>query len=326
MLKATGRIVTAVITIAAIYAMSASAARAADKYIFVVPMTSNSIGVGGAGKSPSGDNSSAFLKRLCEIISKKTGDAVECVVIIKPSDALLTPANTKKYIKQIEDKKYAALYISGPDYYAMLATGYNKAVPGVMISFKRKTTDQACLYTRASDVFNSVEELKGKTWAGSYFYTGTRFILYKNGIDMPLKKFFGQTFVVMDDYWTNMADMLLAGKVDVFSGSMEEEMMGRARDKKYAQVKTLVCTTHRSTHMLIFNKTAMSEEKMEQIRKMLLNAHKDKDFGTFQFIFTIINGHFVPFDEESFKYSKEFVDTSEKRGWVKEQFNFVAGK
>ncbi|MFA6449153.1 MAG: hypothetical protein WCX65_06800 [bacterium] len=322
MLKVTGRILPAVIIFAALFATFAPAARA-EKYVLIVPMTANT---GNATDSTIGDNSSSFLKRLCEIISKKTGDNVECAVINKPSDALLTPQNTKKYIQALEAKNFAALYISGPDYYSMLSSGYNKTAPGVMISFKKKTYDQACLYTRTSDAFSSIQDLKGKAWAGSYFYTGTRFILYKNGIDLPLKKFFGTTSVMLNDYWVNMADMLLAGKVDVFSGSMEEEMMGRARDKKYSQIKTLACVPHRSTHMLIFNKNAMSKEKMDQIRKLLLNAHKDKDFGTFQFIFTIINGHFVPFNEESFKYSKEFVDMSEKRGWLKEQFNFVAGK
>jgi hypothetical protein len=314
-----------VIIFAAAFAAFAPAARA-EKYVLIVPMTANSANPADAGKAGIGDNSSSFLKRLCEIISKKTGDDVECAVINKPSDALLTPQNTKKYIQALEAKNYAALYIAGPDYYSMLSTGYNKTAPGVMISFKKKTVDQACLYTRTADAFSSIQDLKGKTWAGSYFYAGTRFILYKNGIDMPLKKFFGKTSVVLNDYWVNMADMLLAGKVDVFSGSMEEEMMGRARDKKYSAIKTLVCVPHRSTHMLIFNKAVMSKEKMDQIKQLLLKAHTDKDFGTFQFIFAIINGHFVPFNEESFQYSKDFVDMTEKRGWVKEQFAFVAGK
>ena len=65
----------------------------------------------------------------------------------------------------------------------------------------------------------------------------------------------------------------------------------------------------------------MSKAKMEQVRSMLLNAHRDKDFGTFQFIFSIIDGHFVPVDEASLKITKEFVDTSASRGWLKEQVN-----
>jgi len=232
----------------------------------------------------------------------------------------------KKYIQEIEAKHYAGLYISGNDYYQLIASGYDKLAPAAQISFKKKTTDQACLFTRAADGISDVNGLKGKTWGGSYFYMGTRFILYKNGVDQPLKRFFGKIVFEQNDYWLNMADELLAGKFDVFSGSGEEEMMGRARDKKYAAIKTLACVPFRSTHMIVFNKENLSKEKMDQLRGLLLNAHKDKDWGTFQFIFSIIQGHFVPFDEEAFKVSKEFVDMSASRGWLKEELNFIAGK
>ncbi|MFA6449154.1 MAG: PhnD/SsuA/transferrin family substrate-binding protein [bacterium] len=317
----------ALFAVAALSTVYAQQARA-EKYVFVVPIMIGSTGPEKASGAAGGvvDNSSGFLKRICDIIKKKTGDDFVCEVVNKPNDAMLTPHNIKKYIQSIESKKFAGLYISGNDYYSLVSSGYDKTVPAAQISFKKKTLDQACLFTRSADAIGSIEELKGKTWSGSYFYMGTRFILYKNGIDMPLKKFFGKTVLEDNDFWINMADQLLAGKIDVFAGSMEEEIMGRARDKKYSAVKTLACVPFRSTHMIVFNKANMSKEKMEQIRGMLLAAHKDKDWGPFQFIFAIINGHFVPFNEESFKVSKEFVDTSENRGWLKEQLAFIAGK
>jgi len=296
----------------------------AEKLVVVIPMLMNT-------GSPIGDkggvdNTSSFLTRICDIIKKKTGDDAECVTVNRPNDATLTPQNLKKYIQSIDSKDYSVMYISGTDYYSFLASGYDKAVPAATISFKKKKVDMACIFTRAADGYKSLDDLRGKTWAGSYFYMGTRYVLYKNGIDVPLKQFFGKLDFEQNDAWLNLADGLLAGNYDVFTGSMEEEIMGRARDKRYAAIKTLACEPHRSTHLIIFNKANLSKEKMTQIRNMLLNAHKDKDFGPFQFIFAIIDGHFVPFDEEAFKINKEFVDTSVSRGWLKEQISFVSGK
>ncbi len=306
--------------------LSISLTALADKLVFVVPMMVTSKPADGA-KAGVTDNASSFLQRICDIIKKKTGDDAECAVVNKPNDAMLSPANTKKYIQAIENKNYAAMYISGNDYYALTASGYDKTIPAVQISFKKKTADQICIYARSTDNIKTVQDLKGKTWAGSYYYMGTRYILYKNGVDMPLKKFFGKTVLEPDDFWVNSADMLVEGKTDAFTGALEEELMGRTRDtKKYAVVKPVLCVPYRSTHMIAFNKENMSKEKMVQIRNILLNAHKDKDFGTFQFIFTIIDGHFVPFDENAFKLSKEYVDTYTNRGWLKEQTAFIAGK
>ena len=318
------RIAAAALAVAAFLAACAPAR--ADKFVFVVPMMISPKQVEGA-KGGGGYNDSSFLQQICGIIKKKTGDDAECVIVNKPNDAMLTPQNIKKYIQSLESKNFAAMYISGNDYYSLVSSGYDKTIPAVQISFKKNSYDQACLYARSTDGINSIQVLKGKTWSGSYYYMGTRYILYKNGIDMPLKQFFGKTLLDPEDFWVNSADQLVAGKIDAFTGSLEEELMGRSRDtKKYAVIKPVACVPHRSTHLIAFNKEVMSKEKMVQLRGLLLNAHKDKDFGTFQFIFRIIDGHFIPFDEEAFKYSKEFVDTSVSRGWLKEQLNFIAGK
>jgi hypothetical protein len=323
--KKIGSILLTTIIASAIVAAFAATARA-DKIVFVVPIALSTTGTDKTGGGGVSDNPSTFLKRVCDIISKKTGDDVECAIVDKPNNTMLTPQTMKKYIQAIEAKNYAGIYISGNDYYQLLASGYDKMVPAAQISFKKKTVDQACLYTRASDGFKSVDDLKSKTWGGSYFYMGSRFIMYNNGIDLPLKKFFGKMVFEQNDFWTNMADQLLAGRIDVFGGSTEEEIMGRARDKKYGAIKTLACSPFRATHMIAFNKTNLSKEKMDQIRGLLFNAHKDKDWGAFQFMFTIINGHFVPFDDAALKVTKEFVDTSVSRGWLKEQLAFIAGK
>ncbi|HOO56512.1 MAG TPA: hypothetical protein PLN69_06800 [bacterium] len=272
-------------------------------------------------------DASGMLGKLCGILSEKTGDDVQCHVVYKPNEAMSHKEGIEKYISDIEERDFSAVYLSSNDYYNLTETyGYDKLLPVLSISFNKKTEDLACLYIREGDGIDSVEQLRGKKWAGSYFYMGTRYILEKNGVDEPLADFFGEISLDLKDQWVAMAEKLISGETDVFTGSLEDEMVGRIRDKRYKEIKTLVCEPHRATHMIAFNKDKMSINKMKEYRKILLGAHTDKAFGSFQFLFVAIRGHFVPFSNESYEVTKNYMQTCTERGWLKEQMDFVSGK
>lgn len=303
----------------AAFLLFAAAALAAD-YTLLMPMHISKSAKGEQGDIK--DSASGILSKICDILSAKTGDNYTCKVISKPNDTMFAEKKRKQFIKNIEDEKFTAIYLSSNDYYQLVSSGYDRLVPVAALSFFKKNYDQVCFYTREADKIEQIEQLRGKKWAGSFFYTGARYILFKNGIDEPLDKFFGKISVETDDFWTNSAERLINGEIDVFTGSIEEETLGRLKDKKFKAIKRQFCVIHRSTHLIAFNKS-VPPEKIQKMRGILLNAHKDKDFQQFWFIFSAIQGHFIPFEEEAFKYTKEFVDTYEQRGWLKEYFKFV---
>ena len=316
------RLMAGVITfMMALLAMCAGGARAAD-YTFVLPVPTGAVAEAGGESGDPGGDASKFLAQVCEILSEKTGDNIECAVTQKPNDATLTRENIDAFLGRLEDMDYSAVYLSSNDFYRIARSGYEELTPALSISFFDKNYDQVCLYTLKEEEIVDIEELRGRRWGGSYFYMPTRYLLYRNGIDETLGDFFGKMDYVAVDSYVPMARRLLAGEVDVFTGTVEEESVGKMKDKEFGRIEGKFCVKHRATHLIAFHQS-MPREKMQQLRHILLHAHRDKDFRPFWFIFTAIEGHFVPFDSEAFSLTTEYVDTCNERGWLDEHLDFI---
>jgi len=313
---------TLAIILAITITMAACVKAAGDEYTFILPVPVGTAGSGDAEAEQTAADASTFLDKVCEILSKKTGDVFHCKVIPKASDSMLTPENIEEYIKTIEELNYSAVYISSNDLYRLKLYGYEKLRPAVTITFNNKQYDKICLYMKKDSMAGSITDLEGKTWAGSYFYMPTRYLLYKHGIDMPLGEFFGKLAYEPDDAWVPMATKLVEGEIELFPGTLEEESVGRAKDKRFNDIESGFCVPHRATHLIAFNRE-LPDEKMNQLRHILLGAHKDTDFRPFWFIFAAIQGHFEPFDPKAFNLTQEYVDICNERGWLDEQLEFT---
>lgn len=307
------------IALSAVVAFSC-AAQAAE-YVFLMPVRSSVK----EGEKTGGleDKTGNMLSKVCDILTKKTGDTISCAAMHMDNEALLTEKRAKEFIKEINATNFAFIYLSANDFYELQRYGYDKLVPGVQISLFKKTYDVGCFYTRDGDKITNVEQLRGKTWGGGYSYMDMRYFLLKNGIKDKPEDFFKQIKYFKHDEWQNMAKELVDGNVDVFNSASVHRVFGVGRDERFKTISEGMCVNMRNTHMIAFRKDLPDDHKMK-FAKIMVNAHKDKDFQPFWFIFSALQGNFVPFDKEVFeKYTKPYVNTIKDNGWEKEFIAFA---
>lgn len=302
-------------------AIGFSVAAQATDYVFLMPIRSSVK----EGEKTGGleDKTGNMLGKVCEILTKKTGDNISCTAMHMSNEALLTEKFAKEFIKQIEETNFAFIYLSSNDYYELQRYGYDKLVPGVQISLFKKTYDVGCFYTREGDKVTDVEQLRGKIWGGGYSYMDMRYFLLKNGVKDDPKEFFKEIKYFKHDEWQNMAKELVEGNVDVFNSASVHRVFGVGRDERFKTISEGMCANMRNTHMIAFRKDLPDDHKIK-FAKIMINAHRDKDFQPFWFIFSALQGNFVPFDKEVFeKYTKPYVDTIKDNGWEKEYIAIV---
>ncbi|HOX29268.1 MAG TPA: hypothetical protein PLQ76_08965, partial [bacterium] len=191
--------------------------------------------------------------------------------------------------------------------------------PLFTLSMNNKTLAPVCLYTRKGEV-KDVAQLKGKKWGG-ICPLATRYILYKNGFDMPIDKFFSQINYIPDMPITNVTDPLLAGKIDVFTAYESVVWISGALNKKNAGFEPAFCEVFDHTWVFAARKT-FDPALAEQMKKIMLNAHKDKDFAQFKFAFQMVNGRFVPIEKADMAKISAIAALAEKKGWKREEQAF----
>lgn len=315
---------TLLISMAALIAvlLFAGAVRAAD-LVFLMPIRSSAE----EGEQTGGleDKTGSMLGKVCTILSDKTGDNITCTSLHMSNDALLTEKKAKEFIKNIDAAKYSFIYLSSNDFYELERYGYDKLVPGVQISLFKKTYDVGCFYTREGDQITGVEQLRGKVWGGGYSYLDMRYFLFKNGIKEKPEEFFKELKFFKHDEWPKMAEELVDGNVDVFNSASVHKVFGVGRDERFKTISENMCVKMRNTHMIAFRKELPDEEKLK-FAKIMVGAHKDKAFQSFWFVFSALQGNFVPFDKEVYeKYTKPYIDTIKNNGWEKD-FQAYAAK
>lgn len=297
-----------------------SATAHAEDYVFVLPL--RAVRSDEESKGASKHSPSQMLTKLCDILSAKTGDNFTCTSLPIFKDTVYSKENIEEFIAKLEALDYSAVYLTSTEYYEFLRSGYDKMVPALSVEIFKKTDDRACFFMRPGELPENIEALRGKRWGGSYFHIETRYIFKEHGIDEKPGEFFGEIVFDSDDYWDSMAYGLLDGNFDVFTGIEAQEPLSKLQDERFKSIEKGFCTKYRASHVIAFNKE-LSREKVEDIRKIMLKAHKDTDFAQFRFIFAAIQGRFAPFDKETFALTEDYVEFYRKKGWLDDQIAFI---
>jgi ABC-type phosphate/phosphonate transport system substrate-binding protein len=170
-----------------------------------------------------------------------------------------------------------------------------------------------------------MQQLKGKKW-GMSGTLATYWLLYKSGIKEEPPKFFSEMKFVVENPTKNLFDALLNKDIDVFIVSHKIVDMALNNDAKYNKaIKALTCAEY--DHNMIFSaKKSVPQADMDKIKAAFLNAHKDKAFQSFWFLFKAINGRFVDFDPAALATTQQIVNVATKNHWYEIEKKFITNK
>jgi hypothetical protein len=258
---------------------------------------------------------SDLFDQLVATMAKKMGLQAEILKIpFKDGD------NTMKLVlAKVDSGELDMVYFFGLDYAEYLRTGRKDLNPIFVLSVTKRTVRPACIYTRKG-AFKNVSDLRGKRWAGSNL-VATRYLLYKSGIDEPLDKFFGSVAYVPDFPVTSIVAGFDAGKYDAFTTYDALLRVAGLLTKKGLSFEPLYCEDYDYTWIFLTKKD-IPAEFTDNLRKIMLKSDKDPDFAKFQFAFKMVDGKFLPFNEEDFGKVKKINDLIVKEGWREEEKAF----
>jgi ABC-type phosphate/phosphonate transport system substrate-binding protein len=291
-------------------ALAGSAAYGGDAgktYKFIMPMSAG-LSMGSSGQ---------IVKDIGKALQASTGLKIDMQEKRYNRDANV-PAMVIDWVKKGE----ADFILASPrDYLTIQKTNKDLIVPSFTIAFFGKPTTTECMYTRKSDGLKTVASVKGKRWGG----TGTvqsRYMLYKNGFNKPMAEYFSSLSFIPDENITNVLSALLNRKIDVFIMQSLQVDMARKADKKYDSVEASNCMEYDHS-WLFFYKKGTPPDVVAKVKNAFLNAHKDKNFAQFKFMFAAIQGHFLDYDPAKLKTSQEIFSLSEKYKWESEEKSFI---
>ena len=193
--------------------------------------------------------------------------------------------------------------------------------PMFVLSMFGETHADVCMYTRKSDDYIKVKQLKGKTWGGSYTMP-TRYMLYKNKHKKPIDDFFGKVKFVDDTDVSNLVKALVKKDIDVFFlPSFQFEMLKNS-SKDFKKVRASSCKEYVHHWIFVYRK-GVSKKAVKKFQKTFYSAHKDKDFAQFKFLLTAIQGKFVKYKSKNMKTTKKIMKLAEKYDWFEEEEKFI---
>jgi ABC-type phosphate/phosphonate transport system substrate-binding protein len=258
---------------------------------------------------------SDLLDQFVATLAKKMGVQAEIMKIhYKDGDNIL-----KLALAKVDSGEIDMLYLYGLVYAEYLRTGRKDLNPVFVMSMTKHTVLPSCIFVRKG-TFKKVADLRGKRWAGSNLVPA-RYLLYKSGIDEPLDKFFGSATYASDSPVTNIIAGLDAGKYDAFTTFDSTIRITGLLTKKNISFEPLYCEDY-DYNWIFLAKKDLPPDFTDNLRKIMLKSDKDPDFAKFQFAFKMVDGKFLPFNEEDFGKVKKINDLIVKEGWREEEKAF----
>ena len=260
---------------------------------------------------------SSLLQELAKTSEKKTGVKIEVVDYTYSKGEDVSGKTVAKFKKGEID----FAYMFSQDFIKYAMTGDKTIVPSFSITMYGKPYAEMCVYTRKSDNISSIKSLKGKTWGGANTIA-TRYLMYKSGIDTPLKDFFSKMVFVDNANTAATMDALLDHKIDAAVMASFQVGMVTNNNKKYNAVDAVQCREYEHNWIFVHHKD-IPRDLAAKFKKTFLGAHKDKDFAQFKFIMQAIQGHFVDLDVKELKTTIEIVNLATNNGWYKEEKQYI---
>lgn len=286
----------------------AGAAAQAKPYKFFVPI-SEGLSMGSL---------SNVLKDLAKTAQAKTGIQIQVVdyTYAKGEDVM------SKLVDMFKKGDIDFAYMFSQDFIKYAKTGDNTIVPFFTITLFDKNYAEMCVYTRKDDNLKTLQSLKGSIWGGAHT-VAMRYILYKNGIDQPVDKYFSRMVFINDSNTAAMLDALLDHQIDAAVMASFQTGMVRANNKKYNALAETNCTEYEHNWVFVHRRD-LDKDVAAKLKKTFLNAHKDRDFSKFHFLMKAIQGHFVDIAIKDLKTTKDIVDLAQDNGWYDEEKAFIS--
>lgn len=262
-------------------------------------------------------STSQIVKDIGKALEKRLGRKVESTEFRYKRDMDIAKAI---YDKTKKGELDLAL-IAPREYFSLQRLEKDLLNPLVTVTFFGKPTITACMYTRKADAVKSLASMKGKKWGGASIIA-TRYLMHKNGIPDAPAKFFKSMTYLADENVTNNLNALISKKIDVFIlGSFQVDMAKNA-DKRFKDIEATNCFEYDHSWLIVYKK-GTPPDAVEKIKTSFINAHKDKEFAQFKFLFAAIQGHFVAYDPAKMKTAQEVYNLSLKNKWDQEERAFI---
>lgn len=300
---------TALILAAAFVIFHSAAANAEKTYKFIMPLS--------AGLSMG--STTQLVKGIGDALTHRVGVKIE-MKEYKYTREKDIPTIAMNWAKNGETD---FTLLSPRDYLAIQKKDKDLFKPFVTITFFGKPTTNICMYTRKGENLKTIASVKGKRWGGTSTIPA-RFMMYKAGTNKPLAEYFASPLqFIEDENIANVMNSLVSKKIDVFIiQNFQVDMAKNADSKKYAAIEANNCMEYDHSWLFVY-KRGTPDDIVKKVKAAFLNAHNDKEFAQFKFLFTAIKGHFVEFDPAKLKVSTEVFDLMNKYGWETEEKNFI---
>ena len=120
----------------------------------------------------------------------------------------------------------------------------------------------------------------------------------------------------------NLLDALIEEKIDVFVlQDFMVDMVLNGQPKYSKKVEKIKCKQFDHNFIFVYRK-GVSKKVLKKVQSNFLNAHKDKDYRQFHFLFKAINGKFVKFKSKNLKTTKAILKKANKEGWFEQEKEF----
>ncbi|HOX29267.1 MAG TPA: PhnD/SsuA/transferrin family substrate-binding protein [bacterium] len=221
--------------------------------------------------------------------------------------------------KQLEAGKADISFMSGTDYAEAVLKGSKGLVPMFIMTINQNPVTNYCLYARKGE-FTDVTQMKGKKWGGVGIVP-TRYLLSTKGVNSPLDKYFSSIRFIQDSPPNNIVSLLQKKEIDVFISADTGIWLSGMLRQKDAIFEPVYCAPA-ETNIIFIARSSLDGALIEELKKIMFNAHKDKDFAQFKFAFQMVNGKFVPVDQASLQVPMKVMKLAIKNGWLKEDMAF----
>jgi ABC-type phosphate/phosphonate transport system substrate-binding protein len=263
-----------------------------------------------------GQSTESLMKRLAEIVSKKVGRPF----VVDKTNLQAGKNRLDMVLGKFKSKEADLSYLPSMIYAENRAKIDAVARPIATITIENKTHSDVCLYVRKSDNITKVSELKGKKWGGNILYQ-SRLALHDNGFDMPVDKFFSELHYYSDADYKVWVQALLSGKIDTFAHLPSTMRIVMSSSEGGMKIAPIGCVEN-DHNWIFFVRRGISDDFVQKLATTLFDAHKDKDFKEFGFVFTMLKGHFAPFQESNLTRTIQIKDMVKKGHWRDEEAAF----
>ncbi len=263
------------------------------------------------------------FNKLFSVINAKTGitmvlDALPGYTEGRKRGVFGNVVYLEEMVKRLKAKKTDIVLLSAEDYY--LWPGMKDLViPFASWTVAGKQFGRECLYASPKSGIKTAKDLKGKSIDGLKDYFTVRHILFKNGVDAPLKNFFGRF-----DFQSNTelsVEAMMQGKLDTVLINHQLAFYLSSIKPAYRALVPVACAENMPLYMIMIRKGA-DMNMINKLAPLLWTAHRDPSFAPIKWFFLAFKGAFFKLDANYLASFKPVLAQGQAKGWAKETMDW----